>query len=54
MAKITAYNVKTKTKNVEMVNPKIDKNGNRYSAHGLSKGGDKLLLSCQKMMLKRI
>ncbi len=39
---LTAYNVKTKEKGVEICDPIIEKNGNRYIAKGLSDGGDKL------------
>jgi hypothetical protein len=39
---ITAYNVKTKEKGVEMLKAVIDRNGNRCFAKGVSKSGDKL------------
>jgi hypothetical protein len=40
---IIAYSV-TKKKKVPMLDPKIDKNGNRYMASGKDKDGNKLTL----------
>ena len=42
---ITAYNVKTKEKGVEMKKAVIDRNGNKCFAKGESKGGDKLCVA---------
>lgn len=39
---ITAYNVKTKEKGVEMLKAVIDRDGNRCFAKGEAKSGDKL------------
>ena len=39
---ITAYSVKTKTKNVPMVNPVIDVKSGRYIATGTDAGGNKM------------
>ena len=42
---ITAYNVKTKTKGVEMLKAVIDRDGNRCFAKGESAEGDKLCVA---------
>lgn len=42
---ITAYNVKTKEKGVEMLKAVIDRDGNRCFAKGESSGGDKLCVA---------
>lgn len=42
---ITAYNVKTKEKGVEMKKAVIDRNGNKCFAKGESAGGDKLCVA---------
>ena len=42
MAAITAYSVKTKTKNVPMVNPVIDVKSGRYIATGADAAGNKM------------
>jgi hypothetical protein len=39
---ITAYSVKTKTKNVPMVNPVIDVKSGRYIATGTDGAGNKM------------
>jgi hypothetical protein len=39
---ITAYSVKTKTKNVPMVNPVIDVKSGRYIATGTDAAGNKM------------
>lgn len=39
---ITAYSVKTKTKNVPIIDPVIDVKAGRYIATGLDKDGNKL------------
>jgi len=39
---ITAYSVKTKTKNVPMQNPVIDIKGGRYIATGTDAAGNKM------------
>jgi hypothetical protein len=42
MGQITAYSVKTKTKNVPMLNPQIDIKGGRYIATGNDAAGNKM------------
>jgi len=39
---ITAYSVKTKTKNVPMINPVIDVKSGRYIATGTDSAGNKM------------
>ncbi|OOQ61094.1 hypothetical protein [Mucilaginibacter pedocola] len=41
-AGITAYSVKTKTKNVPMINPVIDVKSGRYIATGTDADGNKM------------
>jgi hypothetical protein len=48
MAHLTAYCMKTKTKNCPMHNIKINKNGNRYMAEGDDGKGNKMFTAIGK------
>ena len=51
---ITAYSVKTKTKNVPMVDPTIDVKSGRYIATGADAAGNKMAAIMSKLRLKVI